>query len=469
MTTMTQPMTEPTPRVGIAIRRPAPGAESDAAYAYPALLGAMIREAVGGIGAALADLVPAGARVLIKPNWVHHRNAAGAGMACMVTHPEFLLAALREVLAARPREVILGDAPIQGCRWDALVTEDFRRRVTELASAAGVAAGFVDFRRTMLTEGGLAADVRTAAREEGRYVLFDLGPDSLLEPVSSPPGRFRVTCYDPRILARRHAPGRHQYLVCREALEADVILSVPKLKTHRKAGLTGALKTLVGLNGNKEFLPHHRVGGTASGGDCYPGGSMMRRLGEWFYDRANMRIGRPSYRYWAMCGGAVQRFFCGPADGDLEGSWHGNDTCWRTVLDLNRILLYGRPDGSMADSVQRRLYSLTDAIICGQGEGPLRPEPLSVGAVTFSDSAAAADAVHAALMGFDHARLALVREAFGRFRWPLVPEGSPPPIALVKGRQLSIEQVAAELSVPARPPAGWAEYVERAAGPAAKQ
>ena len=56
-------------------------------------------------------------------------------------------------------------------------------------------------------------------------------------------------------------------------IDADLVINVPKLKTHKKAGVTGALKNLVGINGNKEFLPHHRKGGAASGGDCYPGRS----------------------------------------------------------------------------------------------------------------------------------------------------------------------------------------------------
>ncbi|MCV6004648.1 DUF362 domain-containing protein, partial [Escherichia coli] len=85
------------------------------------------------------------------------------------------------------------------------------------------------------------------------FVLFDLGRESLLEPITDQGQNFRVTCYDPRLLAARHAPGRHQYLVSRDIIEADVVINLPKLKTHKKAGLTCALKNLIGINGNKEF------------------------------------------------------------------------------------------------------------------------------------------------------------------------------------------------------------------------
>ncbi|MDZ7775698.1 MAG: hypothetical protein U5L09_08940 [Bacteroidales bacterium] len=38
--------------------------------------------------------------------------------------------------------------------------------------------------------------------------------------------------------------------------------------------------------------------------------------------------------------------------------WYGNDTTWRMVTDLNKIALYGKPDGTVSDKPQRNLYSL---------------------------------------------------------------------------------------------------------------
>ena len=74
-------------------------------------------------------------------------------------------------------------------------------------------------------------------------MLFDLGEESLLEPISETQGAFRVTCYDPRRMIRTHTLGRHRYLVAKEIIEADVVINLPKLKTHKKAGVTCALKT----------------------------------------------------------------------------------------------------------------------------------------------------------------------------------------------------------------------------------
>ena len=112
----------------------------------------------------------------------------------------------------------------------------------------------------------------------------------------------------------------------------------------------------------------------------------------------------------------------------------------------------------MGSAPQRTVYSLSDAIVCGQGEGPLRPEPLMLNAVTFSDSSPHADAVHATLLGLDYRRIPLTRESFGQFRWPLVVAGAEPVMAQTD-RLLDLDGLA-EYAVPAQAPAGWAGHVE---------
>ncbi|SFB14008.1 DUF362 domain-containing protein [Selenomonas ruminantium] len=54
---------------------------------------------------------------------------------------------------------------------------------------------------------------------------------------------------------RHQAPGIHNYNVSEVVLEADVVISLPKPKTHRFGGVTAALKNMVGINANKECLP----------------------------------------------------------------------------------------------------------------------------------------------------------------------------------------------------------------------
>lgn len=37
-----------------------------------------------------------------------------------------------------------------------------------------------------------------------------------------------------------------------------------------------------------------------------------------------------------------------------KGSRYGNDTIWRKIIDLNRIMIYADQNGIMTDKVQRK-------------------------------------------------------------------------------------------------------------------
>jgi uncharacterized protein (DUF362 family) len=407
--------------------------------------------------APLRDIIEPGMTVLLKPNWVLHKNYSGRGNDCLVTHPNLIEAVLLEVLKAKPARVIIGDSPIQECDFDVLVPNQWREKMKSLADCP---VDIIDFRRTILRKGGFGEGQDQEVRGEDRYVLFDLGKESLLEPVSSPDSRFRITCYDPDILARRHHPGKHQYYMAKEPFEADVIINMPKLKAHKKAGMTAALKNLVGINGNKEFLPHHRIGGSADGGDCYPGKSLLKRMAEQCYDEANRVIGTPQCERWLKKSGHLLRLQGLIGNPEIEGGWHGNDTVWRMTLDLNRLLLYGRTDGTISDTPLRKVYSLTDAIIGGEGEGPLAPLPVPLGVLSFAASSAFADVVGAALMHYDYRKIQTVREAFGKFRYPLVEQEADACRVIFDGEELSPEEAGQRFGKDFEASAGWRGYIE---------
>lgn len=366
-------------------------------------------------------LIPAGARVLIKPNFVLHHNQGSGGMDPMITHGSVVRAVVKAALQADPSEVLVGDAPIQTCDFPALLKEaQLDSWSNELTKADPRFRGVKDFRRTIAK---YVNGVRVAEEDllpEDEFVLFDLGADSLLEPITDDKDDFRVTCYDPRLMAKTHGRGRHRYLVARDVMTAEVVINLPKLKTHKKAGITCALKNLIGINGNKEYLPHHRLGGTDLGGDCYPGDSKVKRMLEYAADQQNLADAGAKAKVWGGVATQLNRVLHLMGDElGIEGSWSGNDTIWRTGLDLNRIMLYGDVDGSMGSSPQRRVVHLADAIVAGQGEGPLSPLPLPLGLLFAGNNPAVVDWFGARLLGYDPQLVPIVREAFGSFRWPI--------------------------------------------------
>jgi len=149
-------------------------------------------------------VVPPGARVLIKPNMVLHRNEGGGGLECLVTHPSLIRAVAEAALRTGAKEVLVGDAPVQGCDFDALVDGNGLRSWAREQTAATPIQRSADFRRTtcVMVEGVRVANENLQPLDDFR--LFDLGRESMLEPISNGQHRFRVAWYDHRLLAKAH-------------------------------------------------------------------------------------------------------------------------------------------------------------------------------------------------------------------------------------------------------------------------
>lgn len=88
-----------------------------------------------------------------------------------------------------------------------------------------------------------------------------------------------------------------------------------------------------------------------------------------------------------------------------EGSWYGNNTISRTILDVNRVVLYANKEGIICDEPQRNIIILADMIVSGEGEGPLLPSPKDVGMILAGTNPVCFDEVVSTLMGFDYKKI----------------------------------------------------------------
>ncbi len=221
-----------------------------------------------------------------------------------------------------------------------------------------------------------------------------------------------------------HTGGRHEYALPQTVLDADVIINVPKLKTHKKTGVTLALKSVIGLTSEKYWLPHFTAGDPSVGGDEY---DRPQSVGE----RLEARLSRfPLPRGHSLIARAPRT--------DLprrpqDGSWEGNDTLWRTILDLNRAVLYADREGVLQPVAQRRYLTIVDGIIAGEGEGPLGATPVRAGVLVGGTDPVVVDAVCARLIGFDPARIPQIARANGLLRTSSIaasPRFDGPPVVL---------------------------------------
>ena len=367
------------------------------------------------------ELIRPGDVVVVKPNWVLHENRGVGSLNSLVTHPSIVRALLDFVYIALGREgtVVVGDAPLQSCDIDLLwKSQDWLTipRFYEAHSKLNVV--LEDWRLELYHRDGKLTFRKERRQSDDRFLIVDLGQDSMLEPVAHDYENFRVTNYDPAALQQHHRPGRHEYCVSRRILDADIILNVAKLKSHRKAGLTGCLKNFVGINGHKSFLPHHRRGPASQGHDEYPRANILKSVRtsiEELRDVASSRSSQVLYSVLHKIPDLVLAF----GDRISEGSWFGNDTLWRTILDLNRIARYADRAGHIMSSPQRRVFCMVDAVTAGEGEGPLEPSDRNCGVVLAGMNPLAVDSAAARFMGLTIDEIPQLKRGFELLSLPL--------------------------------------------------
>ncbi|MEN8183771.1 MAG: DUF362 domain-containing protein [Myxococcota bacterium] len=420
----------------------------------------------------LGALVDRGQRVVLKPNFIRHWNPSAEGtLESVVTHASILRAiADYALLAVGPDgSVVIAEAPQQDCSFATLAR---RIGLPELqafyAEQLGRELGVIDLRREEVsTRDGVIVERRPLPGDPAGYRVVDLGARSFFQGAGLDPQRFRGADYDPAPTSEHHRDGRNEYLLSETVLSADLVVNLPKLKTHKKTGTTLALQNLVGINGDKNWLPHHCVGPVAEGGDEYPG---QRPLDRW------RTRGAEHAKRWLRRGrgiGMVRLLrrleFRVRGDGFIRaGNWHGNRTTWRMALDLNRCLYYSGVDGLQLDAPApvRTVLTLLDGIVAGEGEGPLAPRDRPLGALVASTDPVAVDLVALRLMGFDEERIPKIREAMldPGPRITSVRKTSDVEVALVQGescRTVALDAVPCER--PFEPHPGWKGHIERKA------
>lgn len=441
-------------------------------YDAPAAIEAGVASALESLGLP-EDFLSPGERVVLKPNWVkeHDERRPGPGAwEHVVTHPAVIEAVIRWV-APRLRgsgAIVICDAPQTDssfatlrryCGLDDLVgrcRRDFPGVAIELLDLRPEewhAVDGVTVSKTTLP-GDPLGSTRVALDEGSEFVGF------------AGCGRLYGASYDMAETNARHSGTRHEYLLCRTPMDADVFINLPKLKTHKKVGITCALKNLVGINANKNWLPHHTEGTPAQGGDQFPADTPKARLEHsWMGAAKRFLKNRPLLsRLFVPLKKAGRLVFGDTQQVVRSGNWHGNDTCWRMVLDLNKCLFFHDGTGTRRPQ-PRRYLAVVDGLVGGEGNGPMAPDPKPCGLLIAGTHPLAVDCAAATLMGFEWNRLRMLVGGFA-MRPPSFVDFRPEDIRLRSNH----EPWNGPLSVIAdgfafRPHFGWVGAIERRAPP----
>lgn len=409
--------------------------------------------------------------VLIKPNLVRHYHPYDLDVQSIFTNGSIIRAVLDYVHIALQGKgnIIIGDAPLQSCDFDEIKTLTGLNEIKEFYKDQMIDINIIDFRlvKAVVDRSSIYGDILKQENLSGDplgYTQINFGTESFHEPISEYYKKFRVTRYNPSEMQAHHRKGVHEYIIPNTVLRADVVINLPKMKNHHKAGVTGSLKNLIGINGHKDWLPHHRKGSKIKGGDEYLNPSLLKEFRSWVNDKKETSdsfilkkmlqfIQRISYKFPKDLA----------KDSFSEGSWWGNDTIWRTILDLNRVLLYANKNGDITTSIQRKVFSIIDGIIAGEKDGPLAPTPKKCGILLCGYNPVSVDTVMAYMMGYDWKKIPQIRNAYGLSKYPLASFG-PNEIEIVqaeaKDEKLGADLLARMNLFKFQPHNGWVGHIE---------
>lgn len=420
-----------------------------------------------------------GNTVILKPNWVMESHQYRPDdWEYVITHPAIITAVLRKVLARLGGEgkVVITDGPTTEASFSKLIARYPVDEWQRLARQAGVALELFDLRDyEWETRNGIVVRRKALPGDPRGKTEVDL-----LDDASQFWGHrksirgYGGADYDRAEPNLAHDGHHNLYSVSRTVLEGDVFINLPKLKTHRKAGVTCCLKNLVGINTYKNYLPHHSEGVPSEGGDQFPTDNVHARLeGPLMAFLKQHILKSPSLARVLSPFNTVGKMVFGDTRQVIRsGNWYGNDTIWRMILDLNKVLLYANPDGSMREDIivnAKRYIGIVDAVLAGEGHGPLSPEPVNMGYILCGTNPVAIDAVGATLMGFDPLKIPTIARSFQVRRFPLCNFSLQEICVCIENNNFLLHNLPEKYVVPFEPQFGWKDHIEKVHALAAAQ
>jgi uncharacterized protein (DUF362 family) len=414
-------------------------------------------------------------RIVIKPNWVMHETDPAFPIRALVTDPRLIEATVDACLELFPsaESILIGDCPLQYANWPLLCRQSGLQPVIErFKQQSPGKVRFCDLRKDafVMDQNNFLTPSSDEHGDPAGYREVELGARSHLETISDQSERFAVNDYSSAVTSSNHGRGSHRYFVAQSVLDCDLLINLPKWKSHQKSGITCALKNLVGINSDKAYLPHFRKGAPKWGGDEFRDENRwlylaQTRLRERFQKRSRLayKLLKPGWEIIKRVRGIETRLDnpkAAPKNFYIAGgSWYGNETIWRMIYDLNLLVQCVNSAGTIQSNPQRRYFCIVDGLVSGEGNGPLQPLPRDTDWLVSGEDPFAIDAALSWFMGFDPQKMPVIarRDRYAGCGW-----GDFDLAQLewdIDGE--IIKPLQSPINFAFVPPPGWRNYIER--------
>jgi len=408
--------------------------------------------------------------VVLKPNWVRQSHQYKENeWEYVITHPTVIGAVIKKLLELlKPgSEIYLIDAPETESSMEKILEHYPIEKWKDLCSKNSIKLEIIDLRDDeWISDGNVIIERKQLPGDpKGKTVVNLHDSNSEFYSKKNSNKGFYGADYNIDETNKAHDGKSNLYSVSTTAIKTDLFINLPKLKTHKKAGITCCLKNLVGINTYKNYLPHHSLGTPNENGDQFPVESLKRKVeGNLLKVVKNkILISTKLAKYFSPLMSIGRMLFGSTNKVVRSGNWYGNDTIWRMILDLNKVLFYANSDGSFKEDVwisAKKYIGVVDAIYAGEGNGPKAPDLVEMGYIIAGTNPVSIDAVCAKLMGFEPLKIPAIENSFKIENYKICDFLFDSIVAVIDNEQFKLEEIAQEYIVPFKPHFGWKNHIE---------
>lgn len=200
-----------------------------------------------------------------------------------------------------------------------------------------------------------------------------------------------------------HNIGKHIYGISKVILEADVIINIPKMKSHKKTGNSLCLKNMIGITVPRSWIPHY-----TEKIDEYEKinyfDMIIKSIWEIPKTNSSRLIIRKRFTNYNIA---------------IKGSNPINHTLKKSIVDINKIVLYANKLGIMRKSKQRKILTFIDGVIGGEKDSPLMPSPRIANTIIAGFDPIAVDIIATKIMGYDPEKINVLSCAINSKDYPI--------------------------------------------------
>jgi uncharacterized protein (DUF362 family) len=419
----------------------------------------------------LFRIIESGQTIVIKPNWVlQSRVDRKQEWDQVITHPSIITAVVEksiEYLKNKGRIIII-DGPELNANFEEILAHYPVAYWRKIASDNGIELKIIDLRDEQYIQDKNVTIKKKKLNGDpvGKVVVNLEGELSEFFHHNKSKKGYYGAGPDIHETNYAHDGSRNLYSISKSVIEADVFINLPKLKTHKKAGITASLKNIVGINTYRNYLPHYSLGTVKEGGDQFQIEKITSRIeGNLVAYIKQHLLKSTRFSKFLSPFFSLGKLVLGDNEKTIRGgAWYGNDTLWRTILDINKILFFAGSDGQLREfsKVNSKKYiTIVDGIIAGEGNGPKKPDTLSLNFIVCGSNPVSVDAVCAKLLGFNPQKIPSIWNAFKITKYPLVDFEYEDIEILIEDINYDINMLPIKYIKNCVPHRGWLNHIEK--------